>query len=309
MNISLIASVRYIRKRSQAQKNRKSQLSHGCEGILRSTEASSTSEGPDNGPQLTIPPNPGDALSPLQTIDGATNREIHHDRDKDSDHRVYLNIADQGVSSTPQLISRERKTLFLGESFSLTYVVHDVLAPFLSAEHAPHYRKRLHFPVEEGIVPSLSDYLNLVNYQKKLLKEREIFFQPGQMVTERLLVEYFKWFHPAFPVLDRSSFIHQLNGSQVSLLVLNSVFLIAVSVCDEENQALLGVQNRHQGRELFYQQARTLYEADADPDKLSNVVSTFLISFWWGGPNDQKDSWHWLGIATSLAQNLGMHRS
>jgi hypothetical protein len=87
------------------------------------------------------------------------------------------------------------------------------------------------------------------------------------------------------------------------------VLIIAVTVCDNADLALLGVKNRHEGRELFYRQTKTLYETDSDSDKLNNVVSAFLISFWWGGPNDQKDSWYWLGIAVGSAQSLGMHRS
>lgn len=33
------------------------------------------------------------------------------------------------------------------------------------------------------------------------------------------------------------------------------------------------------------------------------------MSFWWATPVDSKDTWHWLGIAISLALTIGMHRS
>jgi len=32
------------------------------------------------------------------------------------------------------------------------------------------------------------------------------------------------------------------------------------------------------------------------------------MTYWYEGPDDQKDAWHWLGIAISLARCLGMHR-
>ncbi|KAJ5379915.1 transcriptional regulator family: Fungal Specific TF [Penicillium cataractarum] len=224
------------------------------------------------------------------------------------DRRFYLHIADQGLSSTPQPISSERGTLFLGESFSLTYVVHDVLAPFLSTECAPNYRRRLHFPVDEGFDQSSLGQQKMVGAQMKLLRSRDLLFQPDQRALEQLLAGYFRWFHPAFPVLEKFTFLQKCSRNELSLLVLNSVLMISVTVCEEEVLGLLGVHDRYKARELFYNQARALYETDSDPDKLNNVVAVFLISFWWGGPNDQKDSWHWLGIAISSAQNLGMHQ-
>ncbi|RAL03109.1 ALDH-like protein [Aspergillus ibericus CBS 121593] len=80
-------------------------------------------------------------------------------------------------------------------------------------------------------------------------------------------------------------------------------------MCSSADLALAGLSHRHQARETFYRQTRALYESDSDPDKIINVVAVFLISFWCGGPNDQKDSWHWLGIAIGAARSLGLHRS
>ena len=251
-------------------------------------------------PGTTLPSHDGASTS-LQGTQGTP--------DDDNDRRFYLHIADQGVSSTPQPISSEKSTLFLGESFSLTYVVHDILAPFLSTECAPNYRRRLHFPVDEGFDPSIQSQQDMVERQAKLLQSRDLFFQPDQRALEQLLVAYFKWFHPAFPVLERFDFLQKCKENKLSLLVLNAVLMITVTVCDEADLALLGIQDRYKARELFYNQARALYETDSDPDKLNNVVAVFLMGFWWGGPNDQKDSWHWLGIAISSAQSLGMHRS
>ena len=32
------------------------------------------------------------------------------------------------------------------------------------------------------------------------------------------------------------------------------------------------------------------------------------MSYWYETPDDQKDTWHWLGIAVSLAHTIGLHR-
>ncbi|CAG8043307.1 unnamed protein product [Penicillium salamii] len=298
---------RYIRKRPQAQKTKRKSLSQANQPDLGVVLPPSSVSQPSSQPGL--PPTPKKTFDFFQKPIERADPEADDVSSQDDGLKLYLHIADQGVSSMPQPISREKETLFLGESFSLTYVVHDVLAPFLGTEYAPHYRKRLHFPVDEALDSSLEVQRDMVKQQKRLLQDRNIWVRPDPTVVDRLLVGYFKWFHPAYPVLEKSSILCELSKNQLSLLILNAVLMIAVTVCDEADLTLLGVENRHQGRELFYRQARVLYETDSDPDKLHNVVAAFLISFWWGGPNDQKDSWHWLGIAVSSAQNLGMHRS
>ncbi|OOF94208.1 hypothetical protein ASPCADRAFT_131769 [Aspergillus carbonarius ITEM 5010] len=229
------------------------------------------------------------------------------DADADSNNRFYLHIADQGVRSSPAPITDEASTLFLGESFSLTYVVHDVLAPLLCK--APAFQKRLHFPIAKGFDPSDQGRHNIVQSQTCLLEKRGIFFLPSDDALQRLLQVYFRYFHPAFPVIRRSEFLQKCETNQMSLLVLCGVLMVATTMCSGADLALAGFPHRHQAREAFYQQARALYESDSDPDKINNVVAVFLLSFWWGGPNDQKDSWYWLGIAIGAAQSLGLHRS
>ncbi|PYI01552.1 hypothetical protein BO78DRAFT_378858 [Aspergillus sclerotiicarbonarius CBS 121057] len=232
---------------------------------------------------------------------------VRADADADSNNRFYLHIADQGVRSTPAPITDEASTLFLGESFSLTYVVNDVLAPFLCK--TPAFQKRLHFPIAKGFDPSDQGRHNIVQAQTCLLEKQGIFFLPGGDVLQRLLEVYFRYFHPAFPVIRRSEFLQKCQTNQMSLLVLCGVLMVAATMCSSADLDLAGFTHRHQARETFYRQARALYESDSDPDKINNVVAVFLLSFWWGGPNDQKDSWHWLGVAIGAAQSLGLHRS
>ncbi|KAL2828913.1 hypothetical protein BDW59DRAFT_159317 [Aspergillus cavernicola] len=173
-------------------------------------------------------------------------------------------------------------TLFLGESSSLTYVVHAVLALFLSA--TPDYQKQLHFPIAEGLDPSRMGLQDIVQAQ----------------VQRNSPLATFGGFTQPFPVLEKAGFLQKCGDNRLSLLVLNSVLMIAVTIYDGVDIALLEMSslNRHQGRELFYRQARALYESDSDPDKINNVMAVFLMSFLWGGPNNQKDPagyCNWLG--------------
>jgi hypothetical protein len=60
---------------------------------------------------------------------------------------LYARIVERGVSQTRSPILNVGRSVFLGEAFSLTYVVHDVLASFLGT--STRYQKRLHFPITD----------------------------------------------------------------------------------------------------------------------------------------------------------------
>jgi hypothetical protein len=115
--------------------------------------------------------------------------------------------------------------------------------------------------------------------------------------------------HPAFPVLNRRVFIEQYKLGQASPLLLQAVFLIAVTLCDDNLIQDAGFADRATARKTYYIRAKTLYDVDHETDR-SNIASALsLMGFWWNGPDDQKDSWYWLGCATTFAQSINMHRS
>ncbi len=267
--------------------------------ILQTTRASAPraqTDLPPGGP--TWPPQPG--LSSMDCSPGLS----------ESPEMLYAQIAERSVTANDALIRPADQSVFLGEAFSLTYVVHDVLAPHLTS--SMHYKKRLHFPIFDGALSkSRAIYSddNTVNSQMELLKAQGLFYKPPDEALERLLVAYLEHFHPAFPVIERTDFSSARQAQRQSHLVLNAVLMIAVTLCDSETLKILGCDDRHVARTTFFKQARALYDADAEPHKINNICGVFLMSFWWGGPNDQKDSWHWLGIAIGLAQSLGLHRT
>lgn len=247
----------------------------------------------------------------MEPVDGQLFRGLSRSFERraptDSSALFYLHIADQSVRPTQQPISDAISTFYAGDSFSLTYAIHDVLAPFLSDRR--NYQKRLHFPIAEGFDPSDQGRENIVNAQIALLRERNLYYRLSEAALERMLDVYFRWFHPAFPLVNQTNFIEKCHRNQMSLLVLNGMLLVAAIMCDPADIAMTGCESRAHARSVFYRQAKALYDAELDPDKVNNVTAVFFISFWWGGSNDEKDSWHWLGVAVSLAQSLGMHRS
>lgn len=52
-----------------------------------------------------------------------------------------------------------------------------------------------------------------------------------------------------------------------------------------------------------------LYDFDYESDRLVLVQALLLMTYWYDTPDDQKDTWHWMGVAISLAHTIGLHRN
>ncbi|KAG5764918.1 hypothetical protein H9Q72_006990 [Fusarium xylarioides] len=220
--------------------------------------------------------------------------------------RIAENSANNNSTST---ITDTNRTAFLGEAFSLSYVVHNVIGPlFSSSSTHPH---RLHFPLTchgDGD-PGSRSRVDTVACQISHLRSQRLLYFPCRETLHLLIDCYFEAFHPAFPILDESSFRRATDAGETSLIVLSALLMVAVSICTTDVLQQNGTVSRYGARSIYYHQAKALYDADQEPSKVDIVVGTFLMSFWWGGPNDPKDSWYWLGITSNLATSLGMHRS
>lgn len=222
-----------------------------------------------------------------------------------SPESFYAQIAEQGCSPDQTVIYDTNQMAFLGEAFSLTYVVHDVLAPSLAGSIPfPH---KLHFPVNHGS-PVVSR-VEVIQKQTEHLHVHGLWFRPPLHIVDALIDTFQDQFNPAFPILQHGRLQSLLRREECSLLLLNSVLMIAISICHDDLLATFDGLTRHDVRRLCYRQAKAVFDADLEPDKLDTITGIFLMSFWWEKPDDQQDSWHWLGIATSLAQSLGIHRS
>ena len=54
---------------------------------------------------------------------------------------------------------------------------------------------------------------------------------------------------------------------------------------------------------------QVLYDFDYETDRVSLVQALLLMTYWYETPDDQKDTWHWMGVAISLAHTIGLHRN
>ena len=224
----------------------------------------------------------------------------------DGPEMLYARMAEAGGSpSPPSLIPTDARYFYMGESFSLSFVVKTVCNPSVQDSCA-----RLHFPipnsgtdqrtcVEGDIDPGTLEYL----------RNCEAFTLPPSHVTDQLIQIFFECIHPAFPVFDRQEFCLLYQQGQASLLVLQTICFLSFTVANETLLKSEGYDDRHLARKVCYLRAKALYDMDYERNKVTMAAVLFLLGFCWEGPEDQKDAWYWLGTAISLAQTLGMHRS
>ncbi|KKA27792.1 hypothetical protein TD95_003564 [Thielaviopsis punctulata] len=136
---------------------------------------------------------------------------------------------------------------------------------------------------------------------------------PSLSIQSALLQAYAEYVHPFMPLLDLHGFLTAVNArndprGQISLFLYHCAMFAASAFVGMDYLRECGYSTRKSARKAFYIKARTLYDLDYEADRLILVQGLLLMTFWYESPDDQKDTWHWMGIATSLAHSIGLHR-
>ncbi|KAE8394486.1 fungal-specific transcription factor domain-containing protein [Aspergillus alliaceus] len=246
---------------------------------------------------------------------------VHIDASTSPDQRFHLghrsNAANHpGISFGPPWISPgdtasiSQQTVFLGESSPLTCVIDEGRR---SPEKGPSNvmrKTRLHYPIPERLDANSTRDDALRVHKTKIgeqLNADGAFSYPPKETCEILLSAYFTWFHPCFPILDRSAVNQSYTRGDISRLLLQSMLFIGVSLCTDEDFARTEFSVRYRAKFHFYSKAKAIYDADWESNKTTKLQSLFLLSSWRGGPSEERDTRFWLGVAISLAQKRGMH--
>ncbi|KAK5700337.1 hypothetical protein LTR17_023012 [Elasticomyces elasticus] len=192
----------------------------------------------------------------------------------------------------PVIAPAEHATLFYtGDKSSALGFLGDICQPN-STQRGSHY-----------LVPRTSKKTK-GSEDLSYLRSKGAFSLPSKELPDELICLYFRHVHPLVPIVDAQSFLHQYleHGTQdVNLLLLWSMFFAAANNS--------GYQTRKAMKRAMYQRAKCLYDSDYEPDQLSLIQSVILLGFWYTDTEDRTGAWHWIGIAISLSQTLGFHRS
>ncbi|KAF4765681.1 hypothetical protein HAV15_003835 [Penicillium sp. str.  len=135
---------------------------------------------------------------------------------------------------------------------------------------------------------------------------------PDVALRNELLKSYIHYVHTYMPLLDLEEFLQNIVQNdgihRISLLLFQAVMFAGVAFIDMKHLQAAGYQTRKVARKVFFQRARLLYDFDYEVDRISLVQSLLLMTYWYETPDDQKDTWHWMGVSLSLAHTIGLHR-
>jgi hypothetical protein len=137
---------------------------------------------------------------------------------------------------------------------------------------------------------------------------------PSVGLRNEMLKAYIEFVHPYMPLIDLYDFIMIIesgNGSlgRISLILFQAVMFAGSAFVDMQHLHNAGYLTRKEARKDFFQKTRLLYDFDYESDRVSLVQALLLLTYYYETPDDQKDTWHWMGVATSVAHTIGLHRN
>lgn len=199
--------------------------------------------------------------------------------------------------------------IYIGDSANYQYVLHEVGDPFKGSDQNKYWIDNLQRSMLDQIGSSTQDALQQIRSEDdQRLRDQGVFQYPEKSIRDELIRVFFDYSYLACPIFYQVDFMRLYKADSLSPLTLNAVFFMATLHCSEALLAGMGFPNRYLAGLTFYRRAKALYDADYESDGIATVQAAILLSHRCDGPTEQKDTWHWLGIATGLAQSLGMHR-
>jgi hypothetical protein len=229
---------------------------------------------------------------------------------KEGSENLYARLSELPPSPQEGKL-RGFQTIYLGESWLLSYVVHKVINREIGDDSSTSPASlQVPLPSTIGDKPGNLGLDSRLDPQEiEILNIRGAFKLPDQNVSDKLIQTFFESVYPAFPIFNKEEFAQSYESGQQSLLVLNAIYAIASTLCDDGIIAASGFEDRTTAQKEFLKRSKALHSADFETDKVALVQALFLISFLWNGSTDEKDMFYWLSIAIGNAQAKGMHRS
>ncbi|KAI1753365.1 fungal-specific transcription factor domain-containing protein [Xylaria castorea] len=159
-------------------------------------------------------------------------------------------------------------------------------------------------PLPSKIAPEDVDYLRI----------KGALSVPSFSLQKALLHAYVEYVHPYMPLLDLHDFLTIVDANdgsrgQTSLFLYQAVMFCATAFVSNKALKEAGYTSRKAARRAFFTKARLLYDFDYENDRLLLVQGLLLMTYWYETPDDQKDTWHWMGVAISLGHTIGLHRN
>lgn len=145
------------------------------------------------------------------------------------------------------------------------------------------------------------------------LEKKGVLTLPDADLRDACLRCYFQHVHPMYPIVDPGEIVSLLKetdarNGQLSLLLLYALIFVGGTWIDVRLVRKLGFLSRRAFRKSIHKKMRLLYDVDYETDRLCLIQVFILWTFWFEGPNENKDGWHWIGVALSLSRVIGLHQ-
>lgn len=144
------------------------------------------------------------------------------------------------------------------------------------------------------------------------LERKGAFTLPEPEIRDEILRSYVSTVHPFMPILDLGVFLRAVtsntNSEQINLLLFQAVMFAGLSALDPQVVQRMGFKSTKQARQVFFSRVRFLHDLDIEIDGTSMLQALLLMSLWYGGRNEIRNTWYYTGLALSLAQNMGLQR-
>ena len=194
---------------------------------------------------------------------------------------------------------------YLGESFPLAIVLGGL---------KDGSRRKLHhlgppFPGAQGNAPFQSQPAHMLPEDLEYLRAKGVFSLPEKAHLDVLISVFLDHVYPLYTIVSRQEFIQQYKIDHLSLILVYAVSFIAVTFASQSVLSRLDFHSRQEARSFFYKKAKALFDMEYETNKIAILQSTFLLSFYGGGPNTYWNFYSWISTAVTIAEAIGIHRS
>lgn len=245
--------------------------------------------------------------SPKSTSIRSTGGSHSSTQPRETRRDVSPSLSEIAVHKDPG--SASERVIYIGDSANYRYVLHEVGDPFKGSDQNNYWIDNLQRSMLDQLGSTTQDALRHIRSREdERLREQGVFDYPEKSIRDELIRVFFDYSYLACPIFYQAEFMRLYKTDSLSPLVLNAVLFIATLHCSEILLTSMGFPNRYLASLTYYRRAKALYDADYESDGIATVQASILLSHRCDGPMEQKDTWHWLGVAAGLAQSLGMHR-
>lgn len=202
-----------------------------------------------------------------------------------------------------ELCFRRQRIAFLGESSPLSMLLRKMTDSGHIEILLPPESQRITSPSDSSVISPNSS----VSSVKAGSSPAE---DLPKHALELFLESYFTYIHPFYPIVDCKWFARHYSADTVPALLLNAMCFTACYHCPISTIFAAKFASLRTAKEAFYQYAKLALVTQGWSEPGVAIQTAILLSFQGAGtPGDVWNTGTWIGLAVSMAEDHGLHRS